>query len=302
MNRQQAFDEYLAAHADWQLARDERNLAVERLRKWEAAAAEHERLYGYYLMGMQSYQAAINAWHEARAAFDRSADEWDAYWTARDQVQAERERIGAQYNIERAKIAQRWGWSGKVPVASCINAQDRSHAQAMCRQTTRMTYVSGLGGEVQHEGTYYGTNAEGVLWCAIAELPICVAMPPYPVEPAPQARQPGPMPSKPQPPRGPGPAPVVPELAPEPTPPDAYTGQLPDCAPADVVRRARLVCDGAPSDLCEPYASDPCAAASLPVCGTEAARATHANLVVGGVLLLVVAAGGYVAYRTFQKK
>lgn len=208
---------------------------AERLRRYEVALQKYEAAHARWVSDQRGYQQALSEWTALTSA--RSAwmikqgtwtglmnqymdcqDEWDAYWETYNDVQLRRKSITAVYDASAAMIQRDWGWAGKLPTARCISAALKAHQAALCSQTTRsVEHVRGLDGEVQEPGTntYYGTDSNGVPYCASAALPVCQAWPQLPPEPRPCAQHPGPPPTEP-PPAGSKP---TPPSAPEPQPP-----------------------------------------------------------------------------------
>ena len=300
---QLAYADYLTQHRAWRKQRDRVAFALDQveiykdnLLKYEAQLSHHQTEL------LPAYEAQMQAWAARAATHEQRTTEWDRYRAAYAEVERRRAAIQTYYETYRFGIADRWGWHRPLPAESCTNASAQAFALSMCAHTTRQAaLLHGLGGEVQRANLLYGTDAQGVLWCAKAEVPICQVMPAYPSRPTASIPAIGPQPVAPREPVPPGTPPAIPDLGPEPQPPAPPAGLTVSCAPADVLQRARLICEGeAPNDLPEPFASNPCSTSRLPAC-EDADDSRRAAFAVGGLLLLVVGGGGYLLYRSFKK-
>jgi len=295
-----AYASYLVDHRKWEEERAIYEQAVAQHSSWSQLTYNYRMAYG-------AWQAAHAQWEQAMATYTACGTEWDAYLQERNDVQRVRDEISAYYESIRQAVEQRWGVR---PRESCINAQFRAQMQSLCQSTQyHAQVVAGLGGQVTIGGITYGTDTDGVPYCAKAELPLCQAMPQYPESPMSCGPSPG---AEPQPPSRPGNEPSVPVLRNEPQPPAPPAGvTMPPCIPAALKQEATVECqEGSMNGLIglgqlpEPYASAPCAAAQLPTCEEleEEEKARRQSVMVGGILLLVALGGGYAVYRAVKKK
>jgi hypothetical protein len=300
---QAAFAQYLSDHRAWEAAVLKRNAAIQQHEAWQQRLADY-----------RDWQVAYGTWEGLMGQYQQCTAQWTGYNTLVGNVDRARDAISAEYAAARPAIEGNWGWTGKLPDASCVGSGNKAQYESLCASTTRsVEHVRGLGGEIQQPGTntYYGTDSRGIPYCAWAMVPTCQTLPQYPNEPPPCPPNPG---SAPKEPYKVGGEPTIPNVGPEPQPPSTPVGVMPACIHYDHRQEAIKMCGGTSGlrglgALPEPFASNPCAAASLPVCpGTEPDApkpepdpTKRSNMMIGGILLLLVVGGGYGIYRSMKK-
>jgi hypothetical protein len=295
-----AYSAFLSDHRDWVKERDYREQRINSHHAWVDQVADHA-----------AWEVDYAEWQRLRDGLDACSAQWDQYRADLEDAQQGRSAVENYYRTIGLNIERHWG---QDPSVSCTNQLQKDQWASLCQTTRRDPgFVRGLDGEVQRNGIYYGTDASGNLYCALAELPLCQAMPQDPQMPGRCPHDPG---NPPREPTRPGNEPSIPSLRAEPQPPPVPAGIMPACIPYDQQQEAIRMCQGTSGlrglgVLPEVFASNPCAAAALTVCpGTEPGPdpspdptepAKRSNMMIGGILLLLVVGGGYGIYRSMKK-
>ncbi len=240
------------------------------------------RRSGFKGFGAYDYAADHAAWLQEKAAAEKAGM---AYAAASAGAAASYSSNLASYNANLAN----WNKLQAAYAAAIVarsqqqlkNQQVRDAANAAARAKGAVTPAGypGCVTQAQHDSwqascAWSGTTVKGLgadptgSFCALAALPVCTPAIPMPVSP-------GPKPVPPPPPVVQ--APVPPALRPEPQPPAA--------TPPVLNTTPQQIPSSAPS----------------PTPPTPALPTKSAGLLKNGLILIVLAGGGYALYRTFKK-
>lgn len=220
-------------------------------------------LHQDYINALSAYQADLAKWTAEKAAYTA------AYNAASNQNRTTQMTLGMQQN----SVLQQYP-SIVIPqgYAGCVSQAQHDAWAATC---SAMTSVRGLGAAVP-------TGPE----CGLAQLPVCPFVVPMPAPLRPQpAPPPAPRPLTPPTPPGPEPQPPA-------APPPSALGPPPQQIPASNPSPGPSVTQNPYSDTTPLLAPSPTA---------TAAPTASAGLLSNGLLLVALAGGSYLLYRSLKK-
>ena len=236
-----------------------------------------------YASAMVAYQTDHDAWLKEKAAYDRAVQ---AYAAASAGAASSYAAAMAAYNAQNAARAAAVAAAQRQQLANQV-ARDRANTAARAAGVVTPPGYPGCVSQAQHDAwqadcarvsaTVKGLGADPTgSSCALALLPVC--QPPVPMPP----------------PLGPAPArPAAltppPALRPEPRPP----------APPPASSATPGMPGGGPSSVPATVPVSSSIPQSTPPASAAATRS--AGLVKNGLILVVIAGGGYALYRTFKK-
>lgn len=252
---------------------------------------------------LSDYQADHAAWATEKAAYDQMLANWqatktqlqNAYNTAMNNFNADHARWAGEvvayqaaqkaYQSKLNMLSMTYGMSqssvtSKFPniafpagYPGCVTQAQKDAWQRTCDQ---LTSVKGFG---------LGALPTGPE-CGLALLPVCQSVTP----PAPPRAEPMP-PAPPQPPAAP------PPLRPEPMPPAPVPTPVSVTLPTPPAPTPQNPSSNTP--LTPSYQPTPTVDSSIPTSTASASKS--GGLLSNGLLLIVLAGGGYALYRTFKK-
>ena len=235
-----------------------------------AAWLSEKAAYDKAVLAFQGQSAgASSSYAAASAGYNQQLIQWNALATARTAavVAASKQQVANARLLANANAAARA--AGAVTPAGypgCVSQAQHNAWQSTCDQVRS---IKGLGGD-----------PTGPV-CALAMLPVCL----------PAVTMPAPLPPKPTPP-SPPPAIAPPKpLRPEPQPP-AVPAPAPTQATPPVLNTGPQSIPSSPSDP---------SLTTAPAPSPKPAATKSGGLLSNGLLLVVLAGGGYALYRTFKK-
>lgn len=251
---------------------------------YAAAVAAYNTDHAAWLNEKSAYDKAVQAFQgmsagasssyaAAQAGYNQQLIQWNALATARTAqvVAASKQQVANGKIISAANTAARA--AGAVTPAGypgCVSQAQHNAWQSTC---DALRSVKGLGGDPTGPA------------CALALLPVCL----------PAVAMPAALPPKPTPPLAPVmPSPPAP-LRPEPQPP-AQPAPAPTPAPQS---STPPVLNTGPQLI--PSSTPTITSTTAPASASTPAPTKSGGLLSNGLLLVVLAGGGYALYRTFKK-
>ncbi len=253
------------------------------------SAPSYEQSYASYLQAHDAWLGAVNVYRSASAAWAAGeaqkskiyAAEQAAYKAAVAAAALDQQRWASQ---KAALISQGVTFPSGFP--GCVSQAQRDAWQATCNQLSSVKGLGLLSSSLQTAAVKASSSSPSGSPCLLATIPTCklVPLPPRPPVPAPAPTPPGP---EPQPPVKPAtPPPPVQVLIPTPTPQTSI--------PTSIPQTPNTPSGGGGDGSFTP--STPTTSSTVP-----AAKPKSGGLLSSGLILIVIAGGGYALYRTFKK-
>jgi hypothetical protein len=262
------------------------------------------KIAGLGALGLGDYASDHAAWLQEKAAYTLAVQAFQGATIGQASNYAAAvagyNRDLAAYNQALAAYAAASQAALRQQLAN-IKAYAAQNAQAKAAGAVIPAGYPGCVTQAQHDAWQNSCTASNSAWantsvrglgavptgpaCALALLPVCQQMPPLPS-----------VPPKPTPPAQPAPLTPPAPLRPEPQPPATVT------APRPVLTSSPSAPAPAVPFQNSPLGPDPNASLTPASTPTPPPASKSAGLIKNGLILVVLAGGGYALYRTFRKK